>query len=519
MRIWSRRNVLKATLAGVGSVAWPWGGAFAQARVTELLHAPKHALVIGNGKYKHSPLKNPTNDARGMAASLKEMGFSVDLGLELTQSAFGDAIQAYSENLAKNKAVGLFYFAGHGAQLAWSNYLLPVDAEIEDVNQLRERAVALNSLIEGIRKAGNPMNVIILDACRDNPFGGVTRVERAGLSQLDAPPGTLLAYATAPGNTAIDGDGGDHGLYTEHLLREIKVPEARIEDVFKRARLGVRLRSKGMQIPWESTSLEEDFWFIPPQAVRKVAAAEIENEFKQELAHWSKIQSATLPEPFEDYLRRYPSGRYTELAQLRLDQALSKLGEKKVEVVSVPENPYTKGTAKANTAYKIGDSYSYREIDTLTGLQNKIRTSTVTQITDNEIVYDDGQVSDLLGNVLKSPGEFTRSPNQIIPAEFVVGKRWNTRFNHINSRGSSSGVDLNMRIADRERVTVPAGAFNAFRVEADGWGVESGAQWAIKRWYDPERVRHPVATEALIRARSGAIVRSTRIELISFKQA
>jgi hypothetical protein len=115
----------------------------------KLLRTPKLALVIGNSKYRHSPLANPANDARGMAAALQEVGFSVTSGLELTQAAMREAIQAFSDNLTKSKAVGLFYFAGHGAQLTWRNYLLPVDAEIGDVQELRERAVDLNSLIDG----------------------------------------------------------------------------------------------------------------------------------------------------------------------------------------------------------------------------------------------------------------------------------------------------------------------------------------------------------------------------------
>ncbi len=108
-------------------------------------------------------------------------------------------------------------------------------------------------------------------------------------------------------------------------------------------------------MPWESTSLEEDFWFNPPKELKKLAEAEIEREFKEELEIWEKIQSASRPVPLEDFLRRYPSGRFVELAQLQLDRVLAKMGEKKVEVISAPENPYTKGTATANTAFKIGD--------------------------------------------------------------------------------------------------------------------------------------------------------------------
>ena len=168
---------------------------------------PRTALIVGNAAYSWATLKNPVNDATGIAEELKKAGFAVTLGLDLTQAQMRSAITSYGQRLASSKAVGLFYFAGHGAQLAWRNYLIPVDGEIASVEELRDRGVDVNSLIDGIRRAGNPMNLIILDACRDNPFGSVARVEQRGLSQLDAPPGTLLAYATAPGNTAIDGEG------------------------------------------------------------------------------------------------------------------------------------------------------------------------------------------------------------------------------------------------------------------------------------------------------------------------
>jgi uncharacterized caspase-like protein len=238
---WARRRVIKAALAAGATGLWPMPAAFAQSRAG-LLRAPRQALVIGNSKYAQAPLKNPVNDARSIADSLKSTGFNVTVGLDFTQAQIRDAIRAHIDSLAKSKAVGLFYFAGHGAQLAWRNYLIPVGTEIVNVDQLRERGVDVNSLLEGIKLAGNPMNLIILDACRDNPFGTSSRLDQKGLSQVDAPPGTLLAYATAPGNTASDGDGAN-GLYTEHLLREINVPDAKVEDMFKRVRLGVRRRS------------------------------------------------------------------------------------------------------------------------------------------------------------------------------------------------------------------------------------------------------------------------------------
>ena len=205
-----------------------------------------------------------------------------------------EAIDAYARALAARKGVGLFYFAGHGLQLQWRNYLLPVDARIAGAGDVAAQCVDMSGLLGGVRSAANPMNVIILDACRDNPFAGDVRAEQKGLSQMDAPTGTLLAYATAPGNTADDGDGAN-GLYTENLLREMRVREAKIEDVFKRVRLGVRRASGGRQIPWESTSLEEDFYFVPPEQLRKLSAEEEEREFREELAVFEKVKEAKDP--------------------------------------------------------------------------------------------------------------------------------------------------------------------------------------------------------------------------------
>ena len=327
----SRRDWIKQASALSGATALPLLGttalSFAQ---TKLAGLPRIALVIGNTRYRDAPLKNPVNDAKAIANELQQTGFRVNLQLDAGRSQMSGAIQSFTDELAKTKGVGLFYYAGHGAQLAWRNYLIPVDASIEKLEDMRERTVELAALLQGLHKASNPMNVIILDACRDNPFGTRVPTEAKGLSQFDAPPGSLLAYATSPGNTAGDGDGAN-GLYTENLLREIRVPDAKIEDVFKRVRLAVRRRSEGQQIPWESTSLEDDFYFVPPKQVKKLSDEEAEKLFEEELATWEKIKDSKEPEPLEDYLRQYPSGKCSELAQFKLDRLLATREKKRVE--------------------------------------------------------------------------------------------------------------------------------------------------------------------------------------------
>jgi hypothetical protein len=519
----TRRRLLTAG-AAASSLFLPVPYAWVWAQTDDglkLLRSPKLALVIGNSKYRHSPLANPANDARGMAAALQEVGFSVTSGLELTQAAMREAIQAFSDNLTKSKAVGLFYFAGHGAQLAWRNYLLPVDAEIGDVQELRERAVDLNSLIDGIRKAGNPMNVIVLDACRDNPFGSTTRVDQKGLSQLDAPPGTFLAYATSPGNTAIDGDGSVNGLYTEHLLREIRVTEAKVEDVFKRVRLGVRRRSRGQQIPWESTSLEQDFYFLPPMEIKKLSEEQEKREFEAELAIWEKIKEATEPGPLEDYLLRYPSGRYSELAHFRLERVLSRQGEKAIEIVSSAGNPFTKGTMRADTKFRVGDWYRYRRIDRFTGIETFLGGRSVVEVTDNQVRFGNGNLRDLLGNPIQTPfGVF--EGQQIYPPEYSVGKRWVTSYRVTTPTGHVGHGRAEFRVVARETIKVPAGSFDAFRIEGEGhnnWSHGWPTLQVYRRWVAPE-VRLQVAYELYSRYVSGRKVTfNYRDELISYNQS
>lgn len=324
----NRRAVLQS-VAGVSALALTPRIVLGQPNAA-LATAPRRALIVGNASYKDAPLRNPVNDAKALAEELKRARFDVDLLIDATRDQIVRAIDTHADALAQRKAMGVFYFAGHGAQLAWRNYLVPIDAVIHSVDDVPARTVELNGLLQALTRANNPMNVVILDACRDNPFGTRLPVEQKGLSQFDAPPGLLLAYATAPGNVADDGDGMN-GLYTENLVRELKAPGAKIEDIFKRVRLTIRRRSNGRQIPWESTSLEEDFYFLPPKIV-KTDAVEAEAQFEEELALWEQIKAARDPRPLEDFLRRYPSGKFSELAQFRLDRILADLGEKRVQI-------------------------------------------------------------------------------------------------------------------------------------------------------------------------------------------
>lgn len=218
------------------------------------------ALVIGNAAYKNIPaLANATNDAKAMSNVLRKLGFKVVEVVDGDKAQMVKAIAQMQTLLQGQQAVGMLYYAGHGLQLDWRNYMIPVDAKLSQASDVATQTVDIENVIDTMKRSATRMNIIVLDACRDNPFSG--KASGKGLAQLDAPPGTYLAFATSPGNVAEDGDeNASNGLFTQYLLKELQRP-ARIEDLFKRVRLQVRQKSQGRQIPWDSSSLEDDFAF------------------------------------------------------------------------------------------------------------------------------------------------------------------------------------------------------------------------------------------------------------------
>jgi len=218
------------------------------------------ALVIGNAAYVNIPaLGNSTNDAKSMATILRKLGFQVIEVVDGSKAQMDKSVENLQDLLKGKQAVAMLYYAGHGLQLDWHNYMVPVDAKLAQSSDVPKQTIDIETVIKSFKNASTRMNIIVLDACRDNPFAG--KASGKGLAQLDAPVGTFLAFATAPGNVAEDGDAeSGNGLFTQYLLKELQKP-ARIEDVFKRVRLQVRQKSQGRQIPWDSSSLEDDFSF------------------------------------------------------------------------------------------------------------------------------------------------------------------------------------------------------------------------------------------------------------------
>ena len=227
------------------------------------------AYLIGNGKYDDgSVLYNPVNDARDFGKNLMDLGFEVHQFENVNRADFQRLLKLYAIALHEDAehTVGLFFYAGHGMQIDGRNFLMPTDAvEFTDAEEAEPVCITLDAVMETLQKAGNKMNIVILDACRNNPFAmyGDTKMRRdsmQGLAAIEAPVGTLIAYSTAPGRVALDGDGLN-GLYTQELIKAIHIPDLTIEQMFKKVRTQVKEISDGEQIPWEDSSLESEFFF------------------------------------------------------------------------------------------------------------------------------------------------------------------------------------------------------------------------------------------------------------------
>jgi hypothetical protein len=225
----------------------------------------RNALVIGNSSYLKNPLKNPVNDAIAIAEELQRSGFNVYIYTNVSQKDLKIAIRDFGQILKDEGGVGLFYFAGHGLQEGGRNYILPVDADIRKSKDIELESVDLSRVLVEMDYAENDLNLIILDACRDNPYKEEfkdSRNQHNGLASIQsAPYNSFIAFSTSPGAVAADNPNSEHGLYTQELLAAMRNKGAKLEDVFKKVRANVRRQSNGTQIPWEISSVEVDFYF------------------------------------------------------------------------------------------------------------------------------------------------------------------------------------------------------------------------------------------------------------------
>jgi hypothetical protein len=440
------------------------------------------ALVIGNAAYPGAAaLVNTTNDAQAMSQVLRSLGFVVMEIQNASRAQMSDAIAKLQTGLTGKNGVGMLYYAGHGIQMDWRNYMVPIDAKLQSPPDVLAQTVDLTQVLDAFKSAGNRMNIVVLDACRDNPFA-VTATGK-GLAQFDAPPGTFLAFATAPGNVAEDGEAKDsNGLYTSFLLQELKKPQTKIEDVFKRVRLHVRQKSQGRQIPWESTSLEEDFYFLAPSQRTAVVDAKSRGpEFEIEKAAWDRIKSSTNPEDFFAFLRIFPSGAISEVAQAALNNiqksnlTTSPTKDAPLQIIGFPR-------------YRLGDMYEFSWKNSVTGVETRRAKFRVTKADENFAEMNGGEAkyTQQGADIIDAAGTVYDPPLTTIPlGEYQIGKKWISRSSATYRSGGKGWIEYEVRVAALEKLTVPAGTFMAYKLDFK-YITSDGASGSGSRWHEPD---------------------------------
>jgi len=445
---------------------------------------PRVALVVGNQRYGQAPLLNAVADARAVARALEGCGFAVQLLTDATQQQMRVAVERLGAGLQGRQGVGLLYFAGHGLQLDWRNYMLPVDADIAAATDVPGQALDVQGVLDRLATAGTRMNVVILDACRDNPFPrGAPGTE--GLAPMDAPPGTFLAYATAPGRLAEDGAGNaTNGPYARFLVQELGRAEARIEDVFKRVRMEVRRLTQGRQIPCESTSLVEEFSFREGIVAPAAADARARDAaFDRELAEWERVRGSTRADDLYAYLLRHPNGLFSEVAQARLERL------QRAAVHPVPGRTGVAAPDIARRRYEAGDEVHWEVEDRLRGTRqvNRLR---VTAADDERVEFNrgalvlsqnDDRIRDLYGE--KRPAIVE------VVVDMAVGRRWRSAFANVY-RGVAHRNFYDSRVQALEDLETPMGPARCFRIGHQGESVNPDGRvlrLARTTWVDAAR--------------------------------
>jgi len=314
--------------------------------------ATRTALVIGNSNYKSAPLRNPANDAKDIAKVLRGLKFEVIERLNASKKDMVLAIDEFYKRL-KRADVGVFYFAGHGMQIHGVNYLIPVKAYVTSETDIQWEAVPAGKVLGKMYEAGNKLNIVILDACRDNPFKRSFRTESKGLAQMDAPKGTIIAYSTSPGSIAADGTGRN-GVYTKHLLKSLSRSGMTVYDVFRETGLGVMRETREKQIPWISSTPVPRYYMAGKGSGGNDAER---RRFEEEQARLEKER------------------REFELVKAEYERKRQKSQNQRIEVASLPQKPsYTPPSSTSNIIERDGVYVAYANgivKDTKTGLEWK----------------------------------------------------------------------------------------------------------------------------------------------------
>lgn len=471
------------------------------------------ALVIGNAAYRNDPLDNPVNDARLIAQALRNSGFAVALHENLDRAGLIDAMRGFGKQLSEN-TIAVVYYAGHGLQLRDHNYLIPVDAEIRSEDEIPITGLDIGFILGRMSAARSRVNIVILDACRTNPFSGKAGPKAQGLAQMDAPVGTLLAYATAPGKLAADGAGAN-SLYATYLAQHLVTPGLPVEHVFKRVREAVVRDTRQLQVPWESSSLQGEFAFVPGAVPTTSTAGDV--EAAGELAFWNSIQASTRADEYRAYLRQYPNGRFASLAQTR------------VAAFTAP-TPSPTGPASQTAALpRVGDTWRYRVQDQFRigdlFLTAKVDNVTAEGVAETWSTTSDAKLRTTL--VPLQPGFNTMPGWTLTPPEFspyllaAGGLRPGQAIPDQPRRIEQAVVPLRVRVEGEEDVVVGAGRFKAIKVVLKGQSVSRGAARSGSVvsehviWYAPQvkrTVKYTVSTHV-----GNDLRESTSFELVEFR--
>lgn len=462
------------------------------------------ALVIGNGAYRDAPLNNPPNDARAMAQALKESGFAVTLQVDTDIQGMLTSIRRFGDQLRKG-GVGVFYYAGHGMQIKGRNYLIPVNSVIQREDEVAYQAVDAQAVLDKMEAAGNGTNIMILDACRNNPFARSFRSSQQGLAQMDAPVGTLVAFATAPGSVASDGRGSN-GLYTHHLLSAMREPGAKVEDVFKRVRSAVRRESKDKQVPWEATSLEGDFYFTAPSDTAPSANAALEESM------WALVRASGDALDLKTFVARFPNSVHAAEALARLKQNPPAPTAIAAPPPTAPTAPPTQPSPPAQPAslavganpfgFSVGDRWSYQQIDKYKGEVISNWNRRISRILPNgdllsgsTVMSPNGNLRQLTNN--RFPSRVYSEVEVLFPKKMETGHQEDFSYQERSRRSDGKEFEQvfkgTLKVKGQERIKVPAGEFTAFRVErvatVTGTQTNGNDSWQahqeIVYWYVP----------------------------------
>lgn len=321
--------------------------AFAEKRV---------ALVIGNAAYKHTTaLKNPENDAVAIAQTLERLRFDVVKGLDLSHREFGRTLAKFRKRLV-GADVALFFFAGHGLQMRGHNFLLPIDAKLEDEDSLDFEAVRVRTVLNLMERSA-PVSLVFLDSCRNNPLsrnlarnmGTRSTLVGRGFAREETGVGSMIVFATQPGNVAEDGAGGLHSPFTEALLSHIQTPGLDIAQLMRRVRVDVMKATSNRQVPWDNSSLTGDFVFNKKPVTRKTTKDDSaprgrKSDASLELEFWNSVRDSNDPDMLAAYLDRYPDGTFSALARIKHDKLI-----RQKQAALPPKQPENKHAAKKAT--------------------------------------------------------------------------------------------------------------------------------------------------------------------------